>query len=175
MKLTRNERLKIRYQLLRKAGYSAKEANKLKHLGSKRGVDVKSLKINPKTKQVVKNQSYHKIVKELKVVSKVDQVGKIYDNYNQRVQALENDTILTKWGMLTHDERYKDDVAKHADRLQKQFNWDNDQAYFFLYFMTENNMSFKETYQTLTAREDFEQYQKQKKARIELKRKRKRS
>ena len=149
--MKRNELLKIRYQILRDLGYSSKEASKLRNQTKSYEIEIKNVKIDKKTKQVIKSKNYKTTLKNQKI-----------NEFVFKAQDVKNDTTYTKWGMLTQDKRYKDDTARVVKRLERQHKISNNQAYYMLYFMTRNNISYKQARLQLLSNKEFEMYDKRK-------------
>jgi len=146
IKRSRNEVAKIRYQMLR-AGYTVDEARKLRY----QKLDVSDVKI--KDKKIVKNRKYQQILKTLKVENK-------YSNYNQEMIKVKNDTVYSRWGMLTQDKRYKNKTAEVVQFIKKDMKIKDDQAYYVMWFMHTNNLSYRQTKEQLMTDSNFEKYRK---------------
>ena len=145
--MTRAEIYKIRYQIYRDLGYSAKEARALRS----RALDVSYIKINPKTKKVVRGKTYRNITTSM--------IGpKDLKKFVNRAYRVKNDTVYSRWGMLTQDPRYKDGSAKLVKFIQKEHNINEDQAYFFLYYMTTNKKTYNQAKNDLLSNQEFEIY-----------------
>ena len=147
IKRSRNEVAKIRYQMLREAGYTVDEARKLRY----QKLDVSDVKI--KDKKIVKNRKYQQILKTLKVENK-------YSNYNQEMIKVKNDTVYSRWGMLTQDKRYKNKTAEVVQFIKKDMKIKDDQAYYVMWFMHTNNLSYRQTKEQLMTDSNFEKYRK---------------
>lgn len=83
-----------------------------------------------------------------------------YEEYKKRMDVLPNDTVLSPWGMYTHDDRYKDDTASMVKKIQKDMNINNDQAYYMLYYMVSNDISYERAKEDMKIDENFEMYRK---------------
>ena len=79
-------------------------------------------------------------------------------NYKNEMDKLPNDTVLSRWGMYTHDSRYKDDTAEVVKLIEKDMNINNDQAYYMLYYMTTNNIDYDRAKSDMQVDENFEMY-----------------
>lgn len=64
-----------------------------------------------------------------------------YLKYKNKMVKLPNDTVLTRWGMYTHDKRYKDYTASIVNMIKKDMNINTDQAYYMLYYMVSNDIN----------------------------------
>ena len=146
-KQNRNEILRIRYQMLREAGYSASEARKLR----KQKLDVSGVKI--KDGEIVKNKQYKQTLKTLKVEKK-------YNTYNDEMNKVKNDTVYSRWGMLTQDKRYKNKTAEVVQFIKKDMKLKDDQAYYVMWFMHTNNLTYRQTKEQMMTDSNFEKYQK---------------
>lgn len=155
---------KIRYNLLREAGFSPSEARKMRTWGSKRGVNIDFVKYDKRTGKIKYNREYYNEVNKLKNV----RISKtMLQSFLDNANSIDNDTIYTHWGLLTHDERYRDNTSKLASQLQKTYGWNNDQSYYFIYNAFENGLDFDSNYKELTSSEGFEMYKKNKVNRTE--------
>lgn len=141
------ETLRIRYNLYRDAGYTADEARKLRF----KALDVSNIKTDKRTGKIIKKTNYKRAKDDLGV-----------DRYVNDAKEIENDTTYSRWGMLTHDKRYRDDTARIAKHLQKRYKLSNDQAYYFLYIMFKSNMTFRQAKEQLLTNKEFEIYDKKK-------------
>src|SRR5690554_4558333 len=63
-----------------------------------------------------------------------------YVEYKNSMAKLPNDTVLTRWGMYTHDERYNDYTASIVKMIMDDMNINDDQAYYMLYYMVSNDI-----------------------------------
>lgn len=147
--MTRAEIYKIRYQIYRDLGYSAKEARALRS----RALDTSYIKINPKTKKVVKGKAY-------KAITTTMTGPKDIKKFVNKAWRVKNDTVYSRWGMLTQDTRYKDNTVKVKQFIQKDLQVNEDQAYYFLYYMTTNKMTYKQAKNDLLSNREFEEYSK---------------
>jgi len=64
-----------------------------------------------------------------------------YLDYKNFMVKLPNDTVLSRWGMYTHDERYKDYTASIVKMIMDDMNINEDQAYYMLYYMVSNDIN----------------------------------
>lgn len=142
----RNEIYKKRYHVLREMGYSAKEASRLRS----RALDVDNIKLDDNG-NVIKKNNFNKVVRMHSV-----------DTYINDMSTKKNDTVNTRWGMYTHDKRYKDNTAKTVRIIQRDLRINNKQAYYFLYIMTTNGLTYEQTKQQLMSNQQFEMYRRRK-------------
>lgn len=157
-----NEIRRIRYHALREAGYTAKRASQL----SSRKIDVGNLKTNKHGKVDKNNPQFKKLVEKVRFdfferpikPINYERVNKIINDYKEFAYNVENDTVFTDWGMLTHDVRYRDKTLKVVKMLQKEHNLNNDQAFYMLYYMFQFNKSYSDAIDELLSSRDFEMY-----------------
>ena len=81
-----------------------------------------------------------------------------FKEYKKKMDAVPNDTVLTRWGMYTHDDRYKDYTASMVKKIQEDMNINNDQAYYMLYYMVSNNIDYERAKEDMKVDERFEMY-----------------
>lgn len=160
----RNEILKKRYKILRDLGLDAKTASKLRG----RSLDVSGIKINKKSGKLVKNKAYNDTLIEASKNNKVPfdyvvfNLGtrnkkrtnpiKDFDNYRIQTENLRNDTTFTRWGMLTHDYRYKDNTTRYVKGIERKYKITSKQAWYLAYItITQNkdNRSISSYYKEL--------------------------
>lgn len=158
-----NEIRRIRYQALRQAGYTPKQANRL----ASRKINVGNLKTDKKGKVDKNNPQFKKLVDRIKrdftSISQVrssnyDRINKTINDYKDMAYSVKNDTVYKRWGMLTHDERYRDRTMRVVKMLQKEHNLNIDQAYYMLYYMVYFNKSYDDAINELLSSRDFEMY-----------------
>lgn len=148
MKTNRNPLLRVRYKILREAGFSSYEANKMKYrneVGLRDDLLFKSGKVK---KSVFE--------KQVKVFSTENQI----DKWGNKVRVVENNSLLTAWGYITKHKPYNDITARTAKILQKKHKFTNKQAYYFLYYMRENGMRYRDVMQDLAVDPLFESYRR---------------
>ena len=63
-----------------------------------------------------------------------------YVEYKNHMAEKPNDTVLTRWGMYTHDERYKDYTASIVKMIKDDMQINDDQAHYMLYYMVSNDL-----------------------------------
>ena len=86
-----------------------------------------------------------------------------YKEYKKKMDAIPNDTVLSRWGMYTHDERYREYTASMVKKIQEDMNINNDQAYYMLYYMVSNNISYEKAKEDMKVDEKFEIYRRRRK------------
>jgi len=90
-------------------------------------------------------------------------VSREYLKYKNIMDKVPNDTVLTRWGMYSHDKRYKDDTAKIAKMIMNDMNINTDQAYYMLYYMVSNNITdYERAKADMYVDENFEIYRTKK-------------
>ena len=63
-----------------------------------------------------------------------------YVEYKNNMATKPNDTVLTRWGMYTHDKRYKDYTASIVKMIKDDMQINEDQAYYMLFYMVSNDL-----------------------------------
>lgn len=81
-----------------------------------------------------------------------------YREYKRKMDKIPNDTVLSRWGMYSQDERYREDTASMVKKIEKDMNINNDQAYYMLYYMVSNNISYERAKEDMKVDENFEMY-----------------
>lgn len=150
-KQTRNERAKIRYQLLIDNGYTPKEARKYRYRGD---IDTRGLRVNTEGK-VVKGTNYKLISKSVRI-----------DETINRLRKVPNPTVFTQHGFLAHNsiksnQGLKDEYAKIVNTIRRRDHLSNDQAWYFANFMMTSGYSYERTRRELLTKADFEIYRQQ--------------
>lgn len=162
-KSNRAETLKKRYQVYRRLGYDSYTARAL----SFRSLDVSKLEISKKTGKLKRNSVTKQYIEKDMIEWKRKEV---IDRYNKRVaqpvyqdrknikEIAVTDTVFTPHGMLTHDKRYRGENGKIVSIIRRENKLTSDQAYYFFYIMTSNNMTYQETKKQLLSNHEFEVY-----------------
>lgn len=146
---TRNERARIRYQLLRDAGYSVAEARQYRY---RNDFDISKLKTDPDTGKVVKNTRYKEVSRGVRINETMN-----------RLRRVPNPTVFTQHGYLTNKNiksnvEYRDEYTKLVKSIQRKNKLSNDQAYYFAHFMLQSGYSYERTRKELLGKADFEMY-----------------
>lgn len=137
----RNKILRIRYRFYRELGYSSYDARRLRN----HKLDISNLNI--KDNRIVKDENFEKLKKEIVISNYRNETIKEVDKLINRFKlddASNNDTTLTPWGRMTHDNRFKDDTARIVKRIQKDADLNNDQAYYFLWLMYTEGYTYQQ-------------------------------
>ena len=61
---------------------------------------------------------------------------------------------------MTSDIRYRDDTAKTVSKIQKALDITNNQAYYFLYLMYKEDMTWSEVKRQMNIDPNFEMYKR---------------
>ena len=139
---SKNEIRRIRYALLREAGYSPQEASRLRS----KPIDVRNIQLDENGK----------IKKGLNYKRKSRSIGIDLDvNY---FNGLENDTVYSQFGMITQDKRYKDRTMKVVHAIQRDTGCNEKQSFYLLWFMIESGMSYEEAKRELLSSKKWEIY-----------------
>ena len=80
-----------------------------------------------------------KVINELDYKPRVNLNKKILE-YKNYMATKPNDTVLRRWGMYTHDKRYKDYTASIVKMIMDDMKINEDQAYYMLYYMVSNDL-----------------------------------
>ena len=137
-----NEIRRIRYAVLREAGYTPQEASRLRS----KAIDVRNIELDENGK-IKKGLNY-------KRKSRVVGVDLGVDYFNQ----LENDTVYSRFGMITQDKRYKDRTTQVAHAIQLDIDCNEKQSFYLLWFMIESGMSYEEAKRELLSSKKWELY-----------------
>jgi transcriptional regulator with XRE-family HTH domain len=103
-----------------------------------------------------------KVIDEMGYVSRRSKtVAGEYLKYKQYMDAKPNDTVYRRWGMYTHDPRYKEYTARIVQLIMDDMNVNSDQAYYMLYYMVSNNITdYKRAKADMYVDENFEIYKR---------------
>ena len=115
---------------------------KLSDIAEKAGVSVSTVSRALNRPEMVKESTRNKVLKvinELGYKPKLN-VSEEYVEYKNHMAKKPNDTVLTRWGMYTHDPRYKDYTASIVKIIMDDMKINSDQAYYMLYYMVSNNI-----------------------------------
>ena len=139
---SKNEIRRIRYALLREAGYSPQEASRLRS----KPIDVRNIELDERGK----------VKKGLNYKRKSRSIGVDLDiNY---FRGLENDTVYSQFGMITQDKRYKDRTMKVVRAIQHDTGANEKQSFYLLWFMIESGMSYEAAKRELLSSKQWELY-----------------
>ena len=91
-------------------------------------------------------------------------VAEEYLEYKNYMATKPNDTVLTRWGMYTHDPRYRDYTARIVNMIMEDMNINSDQAYYMLYYMVSNDIDdYELAKRDMMVDEKFEIYKRKRK------------
>ena len=115
---------------------------KLSDIAKKAGVSVSTVY---RTLNKPEKVSQSTRLRVLKVINELDYKPRVNINekiseYKNHMATKPNDTVLTRWGMYTHDPRYKDYTASIVKMIKDDMKINDDQAYYMLYYMVSNNI-----------------------------------
>ena len=159
----RNKQARIRYNLLRDAGYSVKDAQRLRYVRNEQHdayIDITGVQTSRRTGKVLKGKGYRNIVNIV--------------NHDERIEELRNlkyKSVYTRHGYLTNKPKENDTPEHRRQRdeyynivmaIKKRDNLSNDQAWYFANFMLQNNYSYERTRKELLTSQDFEKYRQSK-------------
>lgn len=89
------------------------------------------------------------------------EVEREYLKYKSFMDSVPNDTVYRRWGMYTHDKRYKDYTASIVKMIMNDMGINSDQAYYMLYYMVSNNITdYERAKADMYVDENFEIYRK---------------
>lgn len=106
-----------------------------------------------------------------KVLTIIDDMGYVsrrsksvavkYLEYKNYMDTKPNDTVYRRWGMYTHDPRYKDYTMSIVEMIMNDMNINVDQAYYMLYYMVSNNITdYERAKRDMQVNENFEIYKR---------------
>ena len=115
---------------------------KLSDIAKKAGVSVSTVSRTLNRPEMVSQSTRLRVLKainELDYKPKVNLNKKILE-YKNYMATKPNDTVLRRWGMYTHDKRYKDYTASIVKMIMDDMKINEDQAYYMLYYMVSNDI-----------------------------------
>lgn len=137
-----NEIRRIRYAVLREAGYTPAEASRLRS----KPIDVRNIQLD-KNGKIKRGLNYKRKTREVSV-----DLGADY------LKGLENDTVYSQFGMITQDKRYKDRTVKVVRAIQHDTGANEKQSFYLLWFMIESGMTYEEAKRELLSSKQWELY-----------------
>lgn len=88
-------------------------------------------------------------------------VEREYLKYKNYMDSKPNDTVYRRWGMYTHDKRYKDYTASIVKMIMDDMGINENQAYYMLYYMVSNNITdYERAKRDMYIDENFEMYKR---------------
>ena len=115
---------------------------KLSDIAKKAGVSVSTVSRTLNNPDKVKVSTLNKVfsaINEMGYKPKVNIDKKIVE-YKNYMATKPNDTVLRRWGMYTHDKRYKDYTASIVKIIMDDMKINEDQAYYMLFYMVSNDL-----------------------------------
>lgn len=89
------------------------------------------------------------------------EVEREYLKYKNYMDAKPNDTVYRRWGMYTHDPRYKDYTAEIVKLIMDDMKINVDQAYYMLFYMVSNGITdYERAKRDMAVDENFEIYKR---------------
>ena len=87
------------------------------------------------------------------------EVAREYLKYKNKMDKVPNDTVYERWGMYTHDKRYKDYTESIVKMIMDDMKINSDQAHYMLYYMVSNNITdYERAKADMYVDENFEIY-----------------
>lgn len=140
---------------------------KLSDIAEKAGVSVSTVSRtlnNPEKVKVSTRNKVLEVINEMGYKPKVNVADK-YVEYKNHMAKKPNDTVLTRWGMYTHDPRYKDYTASIVKMIMDDMKINSDQAYYMLYYMVSNNIDdYELAKRDMMVDEKFEIYRRKRRS-----------
>src|SRR5690554_1588999 len=139
---------------------------KLSDIAKKAGVSVSTVSRTLNKPETVSQSTRLRV---LKVINELDYKPSVNINnkilgYKNYMATKSNDTVLTRWGMYTHDERYRDYTASIVKMIMDDMQINEDQAYYMLYYMVSNNIDdYELAKRDMMVDEKFEIYRRKRK------------
>lgn len=115
---------------------------KLSDIAKKAGVSVSTVSRTLNKPETVSQSTRLRV---LKVINELDYKPRVNINkkileYKNYMATKPNDTVLRRWGMYTHDKRYKDYTASIVKMIMDDMQINEDQAYYMLFYMVSNDL-----------------------------------
>ena len=115
---------------------------KLSDIAKKAGVSVSTVSRTLNKPEMVSQSTRLRV---LKVINELDYKPRVNLNkkileYKNYMATKPNDTVLRRWGMYTHDKRYKDYTASIVKMIMDDMKINEDQAYYMLFYMVSNDL-----------------------------------
>ena len=140
---------------------------KLLDIAEKAGVSVSTVSRalnNPDEVKVSTLKKVFSVINEMGYKPKLN-VAKTYVKYKDYMAKKPNDTVLKRWGMYTHDERYRDYTASIVKMIKDDMKINDDQAYYMLYYMVSNNIDdYERAKRDMMVDEKFEIYRRKRRS-----------
>ena len=138
---------------------------KLSDVAKKAGVSVATVSRTLNNPDRVRESTRKKVLKAIEDLGYVSRgsrrVAEKYLEYKQYMDAKPNDTVYRRWGMYTHDPRYKDYTASIVKMIMDDMRINENQAYYMLYYMVSNGLTdYERAKKDMAIDENFEIYRK---------------
>lgn len=98
-----------------------------------------------------------KFINELDYKPRVN-INKKISEYKNYMATKPNDTVHKRWGMYTHDARYKDYTASIVKMIMDDMKINVDQAYYMLYYIVSNDIDYERAKRDMMVDPNFEIY-----------------
>jgi len=131
-----------------------------KDVAKKAGVSVSTVSRTLNSPEKVKESTRIKIlqvINELEYRPRVNINRKILE-YKNYMATKPNDTVHSRWGMYTHDKRYKDYTASIVKMIMNDMKINEDQAYYMLYYIISNEIDYERAKRDMKVDVNFEMY-----------------
>lgn len=131
-----------------------------KDIAKKAGVSVSTVSRTLNSPEMVEESTRIKIlqvINELEYRPQVNINSKILE-YKNYMATKPNDTVYSRWGMYTQDNRYKDYTASIVKMIMDDMKINEDQAYYMLYYMVSNNIEYERAKRDMMVDPNFEIY-----------------
>jgi len=131
-----------------------------KDIAKKAGVSISTVSRTLNRPEMVKESTRIKIlqiINELGYRPRVNINRKILE-YKNYMATKPNDTVHSRWGMYTHDKRYKDYTASIVKMIMDDMKINDDQAYYMLYYMISNDIDYNRAKSDMMVDPNFEIY-----------------
>ena len=131
-----------------------------KDIAKKAGVSISTVSRTLNRPEMVKESTRIKIlqiINELGYRPRVNINRKILE-YKNYMATKPNDTVHSRWGMYTHDKRYKDYTASIVKMIMDDMKINDDQAYYMLYYMISNDIDYNRAKRDMMVDPNFEIY-----------------
>ena len=140
---------------------------RLSDIAKKAGVSVSTVSRTLNKPETVSQSTRLRV---LKVINELDYKPSVNINnkilgYKNYMATKPNDTVLTRWGMYTHDERYRDYTASIVKMIMDDMQINENQAYYMLYYMVSNNIDdYELAKRDMMVDEKFEIYRRKRRS-----------
>ena len=140
---------------------------KLSDIAEKAGVSVSTVSRTLNKPETVSQSTRLRVLKyinELDYKPRVNISKKILE-YKNYMATKPNDTVHKRWGMYTHDARYKDYTASIVKMIMDDMKINTDQAYYMLYYIVSNDIDYERAKRDMMVDPNFEIYRDKRKRR----------